>query len=201
MPLPNPLTRIFQETLDPEFRPFVRLLEYDSRFSVFKEFVYYDYQQPLKLPGRRLEDIFSLGTLTIAVELKGQFDRVIIDPPFLSHDCHSKGKPYGNKRGLDHHGLLILALCFLNHTYCLHQVLMTVNWLLNASPLVPASKERPERRMAVCTGETMQETVLDLYEEYGVRETTYVPQHAAGLANEFKCFANFTCKSWELTAS
>lgn len=27
------------------------LLEHDQRFSVFPEFVFYDFQQPLKLPG------------------------------------------------------------------------------------------------------------------------------------------------------
>lgn len=32
-------------------RPALTLLEYDERFAVFKEFVPYDYAQPLKLPG------------------------------------------------------------------------------------------------------------------------------------------------------
>ncbi len=31
--------------------PKLILLEHDSRFSVFPEFVFYDFQQPLKLPG------------------------------------------------------------------------------------------------------------------------------------------------------
>ena len=52
------------------------LFEYDERFAVFKhEFVYYDFQQPLKLQA----------------DLKGTFDRVICDPPFLSEDCQTKG--------------------------------------------------------------------------------------------------------------
>lgn len=52
----------------------IRLLEYDERFGVFKEFVKYDFQQPATLPP----------------ELKGSFDRIICDPPFLSEDCQTK---------------------------------------------------------------------------------------------------------------
>ncbi|KAF2261001.1 hypothetical protein CC78DRAFT_381018 [Lojkania enalia] len=55
-------------------RPEVKLLEYDDRFGVFKEFVKYDFEQAIKLP----------------VELKGSFDRIICDPPFLSQDCQTK---------------------------------------------------------------------------------------------------------------
>ncbi|KAI1399738.1 putative N6-adenine methyltransferase-domain-containing protein [Hypoxylon fuscum] len=52
----------------------VYLLEHDQRFAVFPEFVFYDFQQPLKLP----------------VDLKGSVDRIICDPPFLSEDCQTK---------------------------------------------------------------------------------------------------------------
>ncbi|KAJ4290856.1 Protein-lysine N-methyltransferase efm5 [Kalmusia sp. IMI 367209] len=55
-------------------KPKLTLLEYDERFNVFKEFVQYDFEQPIKLP----------------VELKGSFDRIICDPPFLSQDCQTK---------------------------------------------------------------------------------------------------------------
>ncbi|OCK84920.1 N-6 adenine-specific DNA methyltransferas-like protein 2 [Lepidopterella palustris CBS 459.81] len=57
-----------------ECRPQVTLLEYDERFSVFKEFVFYDFQHPIRLPA----------------EMKGKFDRIICDPPFLSPDCQTK---------------------------------------------------------------------------------------------------------------
>ncbi|KAL7619951.1 Protein-lysine N-methyltransferase efm5 [Parahypoxylon ruwenzoriense] len=50
------------------------LLEHDRRFAVFPEFVFYDFQQPVKLPA----------------ELKGSVDRIICDPPFLSEDCQTK---------------------------------------------------------------------------------------------------------------
>ncbi|KAF7544261.1 hypothetical protein G7Z17_g10095 [Cylindrodendrum hubeiense] len=55
-------------------RPKLVLFEHDNRFNVFPEFVFYDYQQPLKLPG----------------ELKGTLDSVIIDPPFFNDDCQTK---------------------------------------------------------------------------------------------------------------
>ncbi|KAL9075437.1 MAG: hypothetical protein Q9157_004016 [Trypethelium eluteriae] len=66
----------FWSTVEASERPMIVLLEYDERFGVFKqEFVHYDFQQPLKLP----------------VDLKGSFDRLICDPPFLSEDCQTKG--------------------------------------------------------------------------------------------------------------
>lgn len=52
----------------------VYLLEHDQRFAVFPEFVFYDFQQPTKLPA----------------QLKGAVDRIICDPPFLSEDCQTK---------------------------------------------------------------------------------------------------------------
>lgn len=55
-------------------KPQLTLLEFDDRFAVFKEFAKYDFEQPIKLP----------------VELKGQFDAIICDPPFLSEDCQTK---------------------------------------------------------------------------------------------------------------
>jgi methylase of polypeptide subunit release factors len=51
-------------------------LEYDERFAVFKEFVRYDFEKAIQLP----------------VEMKGSFDRIICDPPFLSEDCQTKGR-------------------------------------------------------------------------------------------------------------
>ncbi|CCC09482.1 hypothetical protein SMACR_03512 [Sordaria macrospora] len=56
-------------------KPKLTLLEHDNRFAVFAdEFVFYDFAQPFKLPAH----------------LKGAFDRVIVDPPFLSEDCQTK---------------------------------------------------------------------------------------------------------------
>lgn len=52
------------------------LFEYDTRFEVLAgpKFVKYDYNHPLRLPN----------------ELKSSFDRLIVDPPFLSDECELK---------------------------------------------------------------------------------------------------------------
>lgn len=56
-------------------KPRLCLLEYDKRFEVVgPDFIYYDFQEPLRLPAN----------------LKGAFDRIICDPPFLSEDCQAK---------------------------------------------------------------------------------------------------------------
>ena len=54
----------------------VVLLEYDRRFESFGDlFCYYDYNDPLKLPGKLAERSFGL---------------VVLDPPFLSEECLKK---------------------------------------------------------------------------------------------------------------
>jgi 16S rRNA G966 N2-methylase RsmD len=57
-------------------RPHIKLLEIDERFGVFKEFVHYDFEKAIQLPP----------------EMKASFDRIIVDPPFLSEDCQTKGR-------------------------------------------------------------------------------------------------------------
>ncbi|XP_026481114.1 EEF1A lysine methyltransferase 1-like [Ctenocephalides felis] len=52
----------------------VKLLEYDKRFAVHEDFVFYDYNEPLNLPK----------------ELEKYFDLVIMDPPFLAEECLTK---------------------------------------------------------------------------------------------------------------
>ncbi|KAK6443615.1 Protein-lysine N-methyltransferase efm5 [Oleoguttula sp. CCFEE 5521] len=60
---------------DSVARPRLVLLEIDQRFEVFgSDFVPYDFQNPLKLPA----------------DLKGKFDRIICDPPFLSDECQTR---------------------------------------------------------------------------------------------------------------
>ena len=72
-------TEVQQASGEYKCRPEINLLEFDERFAVFKEFVYYDFQKAIQLPP----------------EMKGAFDRIICDPPFLSEDCQTKGNsPY-----------------------------------------------------------------------------------------------------------
>lgn len=69
------LRNLLAEQDPAEPKPTIKLLEFDTRFEVFSaDFIPYDFQQPLKLPPH----------------LKGTFDRIICDPPFLSDDCQAK---------------------------------------------------------------------------------------------------------------
>lgn len=124
-------------------KPEVVLLEFDERFAVFKEFVFYDFAHPTRLPER----------------LKNHFDRIICDPPFLSEDCQTKAA-------------------------------LTVRWL--------AKSWSSSMRLVLCTGERMEPLIHKLYGKAGVNTTTFEPQHAKGLSNEFRSYANFDCKDWQL---
>ncbi|XP_038049332.1 EEF1A lysine methyltransferase 1-like isoform X2 [Patiria miniata] len=50
------------------------LLEFDKRFSVYKDFVFYDFNTPLELANLQ----------------KNTFEVVVADPPYLSEECLSK---------------------------------------------------------------------------------------------------------------
>ncbi|KAH8724633.1 putative N6-adenine methyltransferase-domain-containing protein [Phaeosphaeriaceae sp. PMI808] len=129
-------------------QPEIKLLEYDERFAVFKEFVRYDFEKAIQLPP----------------ELQNSFDHIICDPPFLSEDCQTKAA-------------------------------LTVRWL--AKSWTPGST-----RLIVCTGERMESLVTTkLYNKVGIRTTDYEIEHAKGLSNEFRCYANFECDEWKWTGS
>ena len=90
-----------------EEQPTVWLLEFDKRFKVFGEFVFYDFNEPHKLPressffidlrGRGVRGRYEEVGLELrrglrdTAELKESATRVIVDPPFLSEDCQTKG--------------------------------------------------------------------------------------------------------------
>lgn len=50
--MPKGCTNIGQATPEYQVRPEVKLLEYDERFAVFKEYVPYDFAMPTRLPRR-----------------------------------------------------------------------------------------------------------------------------------------------------
>ncbi|CAI6338790.1 unnamed protein product [Periconia digitata] len=136
-------------------KPQLTLLEYDQRFSVFKkEFVPYDFQSPLKLPS----------------ELKASFDRIIVDPPFLSQDCQTKAA---------------LTVRWLARS-----------WTNPTSSAASGEDGSDSFRLVVCTGERMESLITKLYAGVGARTTSYEPRHAKGLSNEFRCYANFECGDW-----
>ncbi|CAL4145393.1 unnamed protein product, partial [Meganyctiphanes norvegica] len=58
-----------------DFEKKVKVLEYDTRFAVYKEdFVFYDFKSPINVPQ----------------ELREGFDVVVADPPYLSDECLTK---------------------------------------------------------------------------------------------------------------
>ncbi|KAK6837887.1 hypothetical protein PG987_006168 [Apiospora arundinis] len=122
-------------------KPKLHLLEHDRRFDVFPEFIYYDYNHPLKVP----------------LELKGSVDRFIVDPPFLNVDTQTK-------------------------------TALTIRHITKST--------NPEQvRAIICTGERMQDLVLRLYKSFGMRTSTYEPEHHE-LQNEFLCYANYEGSKW-----
>lgn len=71
---PSAFVQLKNMTAARKESPKLALLEYDDRFEVFEEYVHYDFNDPLRLPP----------------SMKGQYDRVLCDPPFLSPDCQTK---------------------------------------------------------------------------------------------------------------
>ncbi|PSK54095.1 hypothetical protein B9Z65_7901 [Elsinoe australis] len=137
------IRRLLQDDTRYSVKPNLVLLEFDERFAVFKDdFARYDFQEPLKLDS----------------SLKGKFDRIICDPPFLSEDCQTK-------------------------------TALTARWM---------AKSWSDTRIIVCTGERMETLIHQLYGKTGLRTTTFLPEHAKGLSNEFRCYANLECKDWTL---
>lgn len=152
-------------------KPALTLLEHDYRFGVFSEFLFYDFMQPVKLPGKPF--MSSLAPLihpsspqaqrmgaskadleTCTASLKGSVDRIICDPPFLSDDCQTK-------------------------------MALTVRWM---------AKPAADVRVIISTGERMENLVTKLYRGFGIKTTDYEP--AQGLSNEFFCYANFDSEAW-----
>lgn len=140
-------------------RPKLTVFEFDERFAVFKEeFVPYDFKQPLKLPK----------------ELKGAFDRIICDPPFLSEECQTKAA---------------LTVRWL-----------AKSWSALPSSASIASESSVSLRLILCTGERMETLARKLYGKAGLTTTTFYPEHSNPLSNEFRCYANFECDSWTYQA-
>ncbi|RPA98931.1 hypothetical protein L873DRAFT_1000475 [Choiromyces venosus 120613-1] len=140
----------------------VHLLEFDKRFELFPEFIHYDFQYPLRLPS----------------ELKGKFDRILIDPPFLSNDCQTKS--------------------------ALTARWLTRPWVAptNAASHDNGGRNTAEQsptRIMICTGQVMKELVEKLFRQAGVRATTFEIRHSKGLSNEFLCYSSFESKhiKWE----
>ncbi|TLD20132.1 putative N6-adenine methyltransferase-domain-containing protein [Venturia nashicola] len=109
--------------------------------------------------------------------LRGRFDVFVVDPPFLSEECQTR-------------------------------TALTVRWLARSwegsgiggvgGVREGAGGGKEEGlKMVVCTGERMEGLICKLYKKVGVRTTDFVVEHAKGLSNEFRCYANFECEEWK----
>ncbi|GAB7356123.1 hypothetical protein MBLNU459_g6722t2 [Dothideomycetes sp. NU459] len=137
-------------------RPKLTLFEFDERFAVFKDdFVPYDFKQPLKLD----------------VSLKGTFDRIIVDPPFLSDECQTKAA---------------LTVRWL-----------AKSWTGSPASGSNDAATSASLKLISCTGERMESLIHKLYGKTGLDTTDFYPEHSNNLSNEFLCYANFECKSWK----
>ncbi|KAF2758148.1 N-6 adenine-specific DNA methyltransferas-like protein 2 [Pseudovirgaria hyperparasitica] len=140
-------------------KPRIMLFEYDERFAVFKgEYTYYDFANPTQLPG----------------ELKGKFDRIIFDPPFLNENTQTK---------------TAITVRWLSR-----------NWNAPGTQSVTDEKPKESLRLIGSTGERMKPLVSKLYGKVGIRTTNFEVEHAKGLSNEFHCYANFECDAWKWAA-
>lgn len=98
----------------------------------------------------------------VSMNLASSFDLLLVDPPFLSEECWSKTSE-------------------------------TVTHMSKISSLESGLRST-DTKVIVCTGAVMQSAIQRLilgYNGFTVHETSFLPRHRNGLANEFKCFANY----------
>ncbi|CAG8954193.1 hypothetical protein HYFRA_00005813 [Hymenoscyphus fraxineus] len=176
-----------QSPLPPSERPKIWLLEYDKRFEVFaNEFVYYDFNNPLKLPPT----------------MKSTISRFIIDPPFLNEDCQTKGTHFPSLFPLT----ILLSPSHPNpstntnnHPAAQSVSYLSKSWSLPAPSPSTSTSTSPDTnpKIIVCTGERMQPLIHKIYAPIGIRTTTFLPVHDKGLSNEFFCYSNFEGEAWK----
>ncbi|KAK9467967.1 putative N6-adenine methyltransferase-domain-containing protein [Lipomyces arxii] len=82
-------------------------------------------------------------------------------------------------------------------TECQVKTAITARLLL---PKVDNDEERRKQKVVVCTGQKVEDVILRTYKNYGIRRTSFDPEHRNGLANEFRCFANSEIEGvWSFT--
>lgn len=110
----------------------------------------------------------------------------VFNDEFIFYDFNEPTKLPASIRGTADR--LICDPPFLSED-CQTKTALTMRWLMKPSP---------STRIISCTGERMAELITTkLYKPQGVRTTTFLPQHANGLSNEFLSYANFECDDWK----
>lgn len=159
------------------------LFEYDDRFQLMApagKFVHYDYAHPL----RGLE------------KLKGTFDRLIVDPPFLSDECQIKAASTARylarppsvaasasgSRSTDHGAVAIAAT---------GESTAASAGDSRSDSTSDSTSDAPGCRIIVCSGAKCRELLLRLYRP-AVFESSFQVRHQRGqLSNEFTCLLNY----------
>lgn len=148
----------------------IYLMEYDRRFELLagkEHFLFYDYQAPQDFDAK----------------LKGKVDRLIIDPPFLNEDCQNKCMYLCP---------ILMITCPSLLTYKLAAI--TAKALLAKNDNSKTRNGLLKHRFISCTGERMSDVISKAYPD--TKMTTFLPEHANGLSNEFRCYANFEWNGW-----
>lgn len=152
----------------------IYLMEFDKRFQLLAEkdhFLFYDYHFPEEFDAK----------------LKGKVNRLIIDPPFLNEDCQTKCM-YRSLRFLVPIDLLLTSI----------PAAITAKSLLAGDESSKTSHGYLKHRLISCTGERMSEVIFKAYPKTKI--TSFLPEHANGLSNEFRCYADFEWKGWNFSS-
>ena len=81
---------------------------------------------------------------------------------------------------------------------CQTKAAMTVRWISKCHKK-DSEWEVENSRLIVCTGERMENAILELYQQQSIARTSLEPVHSKQqLSNEFLCFANFESDFWAL---
>ncbi|AMD21855.1 HFL001Wp [Eremothecium sinecaudum] len=89
---------------------------------------------------------------------------------------------------------LLIDPPFLNK-HCQENSSITAKALLKPNDNSKTDFGYPKHRLISCTGERMAEVISAVYPDTKV--TDFYPEHANGLSNEFRCYANFEWDKWK----
>ncbi|CCF58929.1 hypothetical protein KAFR_0F03330 [Kazachstania africana CBS 2517] len=91
---------------------------------------------------------------------------------------------------------LLIDPPFLNDD-CQTKSSITAKTLLAPNDKSKTQNASLKHRLISCTGERMHEIMFNVYPDIHI--TTFLPEHANGLSNEFRCYANFEWDAWKFT--
>ncbi len=78
---------------------------------------------------------------------------------------------------------------------CQTKSAQTAHALLHPDRSLKTKTGELQYRLLSCTGERMKDIIRKNYPD--ARPTTFIPEHANGLSNEFFCYASYEGKNWK----